>query len=238
MRVRIFILAVVAGIFSLAVMSDVQYKVSKQGCAGSGCHTYKPGFVSLKKLENLGVKVLPQFTAKESAISAELLSDDGRMVDFQEVSAGKNIILRAPNPGKYKVVVGYQLLEPAWDSLSVTLAPSLISIPTSRYGATAFKFFPVHPNPVTEGALLRFLLPEEAHVQMTLFTLGGRKVRTIHRGLLGSGLHEIYFEARDLGKRPLEPGNYLCELRSGSRSLVQKIVVKPRPEGSAPTVAK
>ncbi len=238
MRLRMTILVIVAGILSLGMLSDVQYKISKQGCAGSGCHTYKPGFMSLKKQDNLRVKVLPQFTAKESAISAELLSSDGKMVDFQEVAAGKDIVLKAPNPGKYKVIVGYQLAEPAWDSLSVTLAPSMINIPTSRYGTTAFKFFPIHPNPVTEGALLRFLLPEESFVQMTLFTLGGRKVRSIYKGRLAGGLHQIHFEARDLAKRPLEPGNYLCELRSGSRSLVQKIVVKPRRAGSAPTVAK
>ena len=226
MKLRMIMLAVAAATLAVGFYSAERYQVSEQGCAGSGCHTYKPGFISLKKQENLGVKVIPQFTAKKSPLTAELISVDGKMVDFQNVAAERSITLRAPKPGKYKVIVGYRLAEPAWDSLWVTLAPSIINIPTSRYGTSSFKFFPIHPKETSREALLRFVLPENDRVRITLFTAGGRKVNSIFEGYLNKGLHEIRFETRDASRRLLDEGSYLCEIRTSTKQQVQRLNVK------------
>lgn len=226
MKLRMIALALTLGILAAGFYSEDRFEVSEQGCAGAGCHAYKPGFISLKKQDNLGVKIVPQFTAKRSPITAELISAEGQMVDFQNAPAERNITLRAPKPGKYKVIVGYRLTEPAWDSLWVTLAPSIINIPTSRYGTSSFKFFPIHPKQASREALLRFVLPEDDRVRITLFTAGGRKVRSVYEGYLNKGLHEIRMEARDDSRRLLPEGSYLCEIRSSTKQQVQRLNIK------------
>ncbi|NIT55787.1 MAG: hypothetical protein GWN00_05990 [Aliifodinibius sp.] len=219
-------LIVFCAIFIVGFVNNIQYKLNEKGCAGSSCHIFKPGFFSIEKEPNLKIKVKPHFTAKQATISAEMIDKQGRIVDFQDATRHKDIILHAPKPGEYKVLVGYKVDEPFWDSLRVNIVSSLINLPTNRFGSFTFKFFPIHPRPSKKSSLIRFILPKAGQVKIFLFDARGKKVKTIYSGVLGIGLHDIYWKTTDHFRRPLKTGKYLCELACDSGKLVQPVYIE------------
>jgi hypothetical protein len=225
MRIGFGLLIFLGSILIIGFVRNTHYKTTNS-CAGSGCHFYLPGFIRMENLENLKIKVIPEFKVNHAAISAELLNEQGQIVDFQKTTYKKEFILNAPRPGKYKILVGYQLSKPYWDSLSTEINSSTINIPTSRYSTSTFDFFPVHPNSIREGAVLRFILPRDSEVEIFLYTASGKPVKQIFKGNLSEGMHGICWEATDDLHRALPPGRYLCELRCGQKKLVQRVFVQ------------
>ena len=221
-----FIAMVSAGIVLSFAMYSQNINNYAKGCGGSDCHMYKHGVIRWHLLENLQVQIVPRFTKKKIPIAAEMYDVRGRMVDYQSGKTRNGVVLNAPRPGRYRVMVGYLYGIPLWDSLWVTIPRSGMNIPTTRYGSGTFQFFPVHPTVAKRSSLLRFYLPEDSEVEIQLFTVDGIKVRTIFKGFLSRGLQHLYWETRDDYRRWLPEGNYLCELSSNSGKLVQTIVVE------------
>ncbi len=226
MKLLFFGMIVLMSAVASGFLGNTEFKALKSGCAGANCHQYFPGFVSLKPQNNLKILVEPAAQVNSRFLSAELIDQQGRVVDFQKIAGREQLILNAPKPGKYKVLIGYLLNKPYWDSLSVTVEPSVVSIPTSRYGAVTFKLFPIHPNPARSAVVSRFILSHNSNATLTLYSAAGKKVKTIYNGSLSAGLHTIYWKTRDDFRRPLPPGSYLCELRSGSRKLVERVFIE------------
>lgn len=195
------------------------------GCAGSNCHVYQKGIVDLKGQENLKVKLLPRPEFQQQPLSAELLDSRGRIVDIQQRPGHQGLVLSAPEPGKYRVLVGSRTDQPLWDSLTVEVKPSVITLAPTRYGQATFDLFPAHPNPARGAALTRFVLPRESAVQLTLYTLAGREIRILFKGHLGEGFHQVRWETRDSFRRPLAEGSYLLELESGDKTVVKRVKV-------------
>lgn len=218
---------IICAILTMGFVKNINYQSNEKGCAGSGCHAYLPGFIRLENQENLKLKVVPEFQGKSSPVSAELRNEQGRIVDFQKTTYQKDFILNAPRPGRYKVLVGYQLKQLYWDSLAVEITHSNINIPTARFGTSTFEFFPLHPNTVKEGAVIRFILPKTSEVEIFLYTSAGKPVTSIFKGNLSEGIHELSWDGKDSQRRSLPPGKYLCELRSGRKKLVQQVFIQP-----------
>lgn len=226
MRARLIAATIIAAALIGGFTTPSGFKSTEAGCAGSGCHALLPGFFELKTQDNLKIRVVPDPGMKKSSLGAELRDEQGRIMDLQETGAPSEMVLYAPRPGKYQILVGYRLKNLFWDSLWVDLAPSTVNIPTSRYGASTFQLFPLHPQTVKDGSLVRFILPNHADAELLLYSTTGKAVKTIFRGKLREGIHEIYWETRDDRRRPLPPGKYLCQLRSGRQMLVQPVFIR------------
>jgi hypothetical protein len=78
----------------------------------------------------------------------------------------------------------------------------------------------VYPNPVRERAVLRFALPDPAHVRLDLVDASGRLVATLLEGARGAGAHEAAFDGAGL-----PPGVYFCRLTAGPRRAVHPVLL-------------
>ena len=85
-----------------------------------------------------------------------------------------------------------------------------------------------YPNPFNPITKIRFDLPEDADVQLSVYDVLGRKVAELVNGRVVSGFHEVIWDASDVSS-----GIYLCRLTTHSqnpsdRSLLTKkmVVVK------------
>ena len=85
--------------------------------------------------------------------------------------------------------------------------------------------WPSAPNPVTDHATIRFDLSIAAQVQLDLFDLQGRRVRTLAHGRMAAGSHAVRWDVR--GARRIAPGVYGCRLQAGDHEPWQKVVVTP-----------
>lgn len=76
------------------------------------------------------------------------------------------------------------------------------------------------PNPFNATARVSFELSRAQYVQLTVFDLLGREVRTLENGQMAAGRHQVVFEAE-----ALPSGVYLLHLSTPSGSSTQRMVL-------------
>ncbi len=93
---------------------------------------------------------------------------------------------------------------------------------------TSLALLPSVPNPAVGGTRLRFTMPVRGGVELGLYDVAGRLVRTLvsrEGGELGPGLHTVAWDGRDDGGRRVAGGVYFARLRALQRDVVRKLVV-------------
>jgi minor extracellular serine protease Vpr len=93
------------------------------------------------------------------------------------------------------------------------------SIPLSPAPAMVIK-----PNPMTTDASIGLRLIESAQVDLTIYDLQGRRVKTLQRGNLRAGYREFAWDGRDEGGRVTSNGVYFVRLLTPSHTMSARIV--------------
>lgn len=83
---------------------------------------------------------------------------------------------------------------------------------------------PATPNPVRGEALIRYRLPREGRVSLSLFDHQGRRVTTLVRGELDAGEHVARWNGRDGSGREAPKGLYFLRLEAAGRTLTGRLV--------------
>ena len=78
----------------------------------------------------------------------------------------------------------------------------------------------VYPNPFNPSANIRFILPAEGFVTLTLYDMQGKEKKTFLNEYRSSGIHEVQFNSKELAA-----GVYFCKLTHNSNSYTQRIVL-------------
>ena len=103
---------------------------------------------------------------------------------------------------------------------TVGVGPEPTDVPRS------FQLLASRPNPSREASEIRFQVPSACAVDVTLFDLAGRKVRSLAAGeRLTPGEHSIRWDGRDGSGAPVSNGVYLVQVRAGGDVGVRKLVV-------------
>jgi hypothetical protein len=87
-----------------------------------------------------------------------------------------------------------------------------------------------HPNPAHDALQLEFGVPVEqngAALELAVYDLAGRRVRTIVQGVARGGRNEAGWDMRDARGARAPGGVYLVRLIAGGRALTRKVVVLP-----------
>ena len=81
------------------------------------------------------------------------------------------------------------------------------------------------PNPFNPRTTIRFALPRAGHVHLTIYSLDGRRVRTLIDGERAAGQHAVTWEGRDDAGRAVATGTYFYSLRAGEHRQVRKMTL-------------
>ncbi|NOX36747.1 MAG: T9SS type A sorting domain-containing protein [Calditrichaeota bacterium] len=82
-----------------------------------------------------------------------------------------------------------------------------------------------YPNPFNLSTWIRFYLPEASRVELTVYDLQGRKVKTLILGQRRSGWHTIRWDGRTHRGHPAGSGVYFYQLKAGSFQQVRKMLL-------------
>ena len=82
-----------------------------------------------------------------------------------------------------------------------------------------------HPNPVLSETTISFGVPAEAPVDLSIYDVGGRWVRTLVSGETAAGDHRVTWDRRDSRGRQVAPGVYLYRLVTPDASIGRKMAV-------------
>jgi hypothetical protein len=82
-----------------------------------------------------------------------------------------------------------------------------------------------YPNPANPSTSIAFSLPQSGVVQLTVFDVRGRRVRTLLDGLTDAGDHTVHFDGRDDGGNQVASGVYFLRLNALGEVRTQRLVL-------------
>lgn len=141
-----------------------------------------------------------------------------RTIDIAETAEfGSHILAEFPRPG----ALGF--------GAPIAAGPPTPDDPTGPQGQTglglAFELGQNSPNPFRPSTTLRFALPSEREVELRVFDVAGRAVKTLAKGTMGPGLHTIQWDATDDAGSRLSSGVYFYRLTAGKDRAQRKMVI-------------
>jgi len=83
----------------------------------------------------------------------------------------------------------------------------------------------VFPNPFNPRTTVAFFLPRQGHVQIRVFDLSGRQVRTLANRGFPVGNHAVEWNGRDETGRALASGTYLIRCKTDYASRTQRVML-------------
>jgi len=69
-----------------------------------------------------------------------------------------------------------------------------------------------YPNPFNPETTIRFDLPKQAHVKITIYNVLGQRIRKLFSGAKPTGMHAIQWDGRDDSGRAVSSGLYIYEI--------------------------
>jgi hypothetical protein len=80
------------------------------------------------------------------------------------------------------------------------------------------------PNPATKGVELSFDLSKRQSVVLAVFGVEGRRIRTLQRGMLEAGHHQLSWDGLDDRGKPVADGMYFARLEAAEGSRTASVV--------------
>ena len=81
------------------------------------------------------------------------------------------------------------------------------------------------PNPFNSGTDIGFWLPTGQPASLAIYDLAGQKVADLARGRQDQGRHQVRWDGRDGGGRPVASGVYFYRLRAGDHRIARKLAL-------------
>jgi hypothetical protein len=88
-----------------------------------------------------------------------------------------------------------------------------------------FALYPAYPNPFNPTTTLRYELPEDAIVNITIYDMVGRIIRTLVNDSQTAGYKSIQWNATNDRNEPVSTGLYLYTIQAGKFRQTEKMVL-------------
>ncbi len=106
-------------------------------------------------------------------------------------------------------------------------AEAVVPPPTLTFPALpqTYALYPARPNPFNPATSIPFYLPETARLNLIVYDLLGRPVRTLVNGQMRAGYHTLSWRGVDDQGRAVASGLYLVEMRAPQWRQIRKIML-------------
>ena len=84
---------------------------------------------------------------------------------------------------------------------------------------------PNYPNPFNPETTIRYEIPHTSHVEITIFNLLGKEIRTLVSGVQSEGKYTIHWDGKDRAGRNMASGVYLARITAGTTSKTVKMTL-------------
>ena len=81
------------------------------------------------------------------------------------------------------------------------------------------------PNPFNPVTTIMFSLPEKGEVELGIYDVSGRLVKTLYDGVMDPGKHKATWDGRNNGGRSVSSGVYFCKLIAKDKVAETKMVI-------------
>ncbi|MGK9475331.1 putative Ig domain-containing protein [Melioribacter sp. OK-6-Me] len=154
---------------------------------------------------------------------------DGDAVQFRIVSGPGEISANgeyswAPTPSQ--AGKSYVLMVEASDGNLTAVSTKTIKVSDTVTGIEEdgiprdFKLLQNFPNPFNPTTTIKYAVPKEAHVKLTVYNVLGQEIAVLVNGLKSAGYHTVNFDASNLNT-----GMYIYKLEAGDFTSVKKMIL-------------
>ena len=196
------------------------------------CSTSAMNEAAVRALETAGVLTRGQATSlvvKLQGAGAKLAAGQPT-VALNQMGAFVNEVNALVNSGRLTAEQAQALLDLAagyvrriremYPSAAVAAAPSASLTAGDLALPTEFALEQNAPNPVGPSTVIRFALPETAHVRLSVFDVMGREVATLVDAELAAGFHRLPFDGTQLAS-----GTYVYRIQAGDFTASRRMAV-------------
>ena len=114
---------------------------------------------------------------------------------------------------KSKKIFSYDYLSNLTNDKEIRLSPQI------------FKVFQNYPNPFNPVTSLRYDLPEDGLINITIYDMMGRVVKTLVNGSQTAGFKSVKWNATNDRNEPVSAGLYLYTIQAGEFRQTKKMVL-------------
>jgi len=90
---------------------------------------------------------------------------------------------------------------------------------------TSFALDQNYPNPFNPGTEISFALPAKSDVNLTIYDLLGRRVKTLISGELDAGYHSVAWNGDDSSGKSVSSGLYFYKIETGDFRMTRKMIM-------------
>ncbi len=84
---------------------------------------------------------------------------------------------------------------------------------------------PNYPNPFNPTTTIYFGLPKDEYIQLNVYSIVGKRIRTLINGQVPKGYHQIVWDGANEGGQPVSGGLYIYELKTGNKRILKKMLL-------------
>ena len=106
-----------------------------------------------------------------------------------------------------------------------TDSEGVVEIESKPISPNTYNIYQNHPNPFNPVTTLRYDIPEDGMVSITIYDIMGRKVRTLINEYQDIGYRTILWDATDDYGRAVSAGMYVYMIQAGDFRQVKKMVL-------------
>ncbi len=92
-------------------------------------------------------------------------------------------------------------------------------------GPARFMLMPNFPNPFRNATTIKFAVPHDADVNLSVYDIAGRKVTTLLNGKVKKGFYSVVWNGKDARNRKVKSGIYFYVLKAGRFRSSRKMVM-------------
>ncbi len=169
----------------------------------------EPGAAFLFKRTDTGWEEQLKLTASDEV--------NGNTFGWSVAFNGKYAIIGAPGYSTSPNKTGAVYIYDVGTVVSVQEQPTAIP--------KTFRLEQNYPNPFNPTTVIRYRLPTNSQVELTIFNRLGQHIKTLVKGKQGAGSHEIVWDGTDARGRNAASGVYVYRLRAGELVATKKMIL-------------
>jgi len=130
------------------------------------------------------------------------------------------------------IVTGYTVPSGTffWDLWLIRLAPEVFSrqlamTESPGFFPSSFYLHQNYPNPFNPVTTVKYDLPEQSQVDITVYDILGRHIKTLVNGYQEPGIKTLMWDATDNEGRPVISGVYLYRIRAGDFEQTRRMML-------------
>jgi hypothetical protein len=116
-------------------------------------------------------------------------------------------------------------LQAIYPNLGEYVAGFVTGISDNSNVPTEFALDQNFPNPFNPSTQIRFMIPHEGQVKLSVFDLLGQEIRVLLHGPLPAGQHTLAWDGRGASGESAPSGVYFYRLTHGDRQVTRKLLL-------------